>query len=128
MRAWASRGIPEPYPRRPSPTKDTRVCVGLTEFRWTTDPGIDDARDDGGGGRARETRGAWCARGVESCGVVRRRVRDGDARGATRDDDDDDGDARDDRRSRDDARGVVVVVERVVEGEDHGGADGVRQG
>ena len=59
---------------------------------------------------------------------MRRRVRDGDARGATRDDDDDDGDARDDRRSRDDARGVVVVVERVVEGEDHGGADGVRQG
>ena len=53
------------------------------------------------------------------------RVRDGDARGATSDDDDDDGDARGDRRSRDDAR---VVVERVVEGEDHGGADGVRQG
>ena len=61
-------------------------------------------------------------------GVVRRRavrVRDGDARGATRDDDDDDGDAWGDRRSRDDARVVVVVV---VEGEDHGGADGVRQG
>ena len=62
-------------------------------------------------------------------GDVRRRavrVRDGDARGATRDDDDNDGDAWGDRRSRDDARVVVVVV--VVEGEDHGGADGVRQG
>ena len=60
-------------------------------------------------------------------GDVRRRavrVRDGDARGATRDDDDYDGDAWGDRRSRDDARVVVVVVER----EDHGGADGVRQG
>ena len=53
------------------------------------------------------------------------RVRDGDARDATSDDDDYDGDARGARRSRDDAR---VVVERVVEGEDHGGADGVRQG
>ena len=63
-------------------------------------------------------------------GDVRRRavrVRDGDARGATRDDDDNDGDAWGDRRSRDDAR-VVVVVVVVVEGEDHSGADGVRQG
>ena len=51
VRAWASRGIPEPYtiPSASVPNeRHPRVCrCNCISIRWTTDPRIGDARDDG---------------------------------------------------------------------------------
>jgi len=112
---------------------NTPACIGSCRPTARDDDDDDDVARVGDARRDARDLETW----RRSCVVARRRRRlDGDARDATRGDDDDDARARcgdrslerDDDDDGDDDDDATMVDDDDGLVEDHGGADGVRQG